>query len=121
MKRGEVFECRLAPVEGTEQGGTRPAVVVSHDGMNAVLDRAIVVPLTTHRGRTLYPSHVLIRAPAGGLSRDSVALCDQVRVAAVSRLLRSRGSLPPPVMAAIDRALAASLGLPMEPPAGDGL
>ena len=29
MKRGEIYDARLEPVEGSEQGGTRPVIVVS--------------------------------------------------------------------------------------------
>jgi mRNA interferase MazF len=29
MKRGEVYDARLEPVEGSEQGGTRPVIIVS--------------------------------------------------------------------------------------------
>ena len=27
MKRGEIYDARLEPVEGSEQGGTRPVVI----------------------------------------------------------------------------------------------
>jgi|GEM_PF-6975284 Growth inhibitor len=31
MNRGEVYDARLEPVEGSEQGGTRPFIIVSRD------------------------------------------------------------------------------------------
>jgi len=34
MKRGEVYDARLDPVEGSEQRGSRPVVVVSRDAIN---------------------------------------------------------------------------------------
>ena len=34
MKRGEIYDARLEPVEGSEQGGTRPVIVVSRDVIN---------------------------------------------------------------------------------------
>ncbi|MGB8115148.1 MAG: type II toxin-antitoxin system PemK/MazF family toxin, partial [Candidatus Sulfotelmatobacter sp.] len=32
--RGDVFTVSLEPVQGSEQGGTRPVVVVSRDALN---------------------------------------------------------------------------------------
>jgi len=34
MKRGEVYDARLDPVEGSEQRGSRPVVLVSRDAIN---------------------------------------------------------------------------------------
>jgi mRNA interferase MazF len=34
MKRGEVYDVRLDPVEGSEQRGSRPVMVVSRDAIN---------------------------------------------------------------------------------------
>ena len=31
MKRGEIYDVRLDPIEGSEQGGIRPVVIVSRD------------------------------------------------------------------------------------------
>ncbi len=35
MKRGELYDARLEPTEGSEQGGIRPVIVVSRDVINA--------------------------------------------------------------------------------------
>ena len=64
MRRGEVYDARLDPTEGSEQAGTRPVVIVSRDAINAASPVVIVVPCTTYRaGRRLYPSQVVLRAP----------------------------------------------------------
>ena len=77
MKRGDVYDARLDPIKGSEQGGIRPVIIVSRDAINASSTLVIAVPCTTYRSkRELYPSQVLITAPDGGLSRDSVALED---------------------------------------------
>lgn len=111
--RGEVYDARLDPVEGSEQAGTRPIVIVSRNAINAASSVILAVPCTTYRAeRRLYPSHVVIHAPDGGLTADSIALGEQVRVFATSRLLRLRGTLPTSVIIQIDRALAIALDLP---------
>lgn len=113
MKRGDVYDARLDPTEGSEQAGSRPVVVVSRDAVNAASPVVIVVPCTTyHPGRRLYPSHVLVQAPDGGLDVDSVILAEQVRAVATSRLGRFRGSLSPQMMRQVSQALQIAMDLP---------
>lgn len=113
MRRGEVYDARLDPTEGSEQAGSRPVVIVSRDTINAASPVVIAVPCTTYRlGRRLYPSQVLLHAPDGGLDVDSVALGEQVRALAKSRLGRRRGALSPQALAQLDRALLIALDLP---------
>lgn len=113
MKRGEVCPARLDPAEGSEQAGVRPVIVVSRDAINAASPVVIVVPCTTHReGRRLYPSHVMLTAPEGGLKADSVALAEQVRAVAVTRLGPAWGSLSPGCLQRLERALLIAMDLP---------
>ena len=113
MRRGEVYDPRLNPTEGSEQSGSRPVVIVSRDAINAASPVILAMPCTTYRpGRRIYPSQVLIHAPDGGLRADSVALGDQVRTLAKSRLGRRRGMLSTEALAALDRALLIALDLP---------
>lgn len=113
MKRGDIYDARLDPTEGSEQAGTRPVVIVSRDAINRASSVVLAVPCTTYRaGRRLYPSQVLLRAPDGGLSVDSVALAEQVRALTAERLGRLRGVLSPRALAQLDRALLIAFDLP---------
>ncbi len=115
MKRGEVVDARLDPVEGSEQAGIRPVVpvvIISRDAINDASPVVIVVPFTRLReGRRLYPSHVVVHAPEGGLRKDSVALGEQVRAIAKSRLATFRGALSMTSMKKVERSLLISLDL----------
>jgi mRNA interferase MazF len=92
MKRGEVYDARLDPVEGSEQRGSRPVVVVSRDAIHQFSPVVSAAPCTTYQeGRRVYPSQVLVIAPEGGLDADSLILGDQVRVLDKKRLSRRRG------------------------------
>ncbi|MGH2412636.1 MAG: type II toxin-antitoxin system PemK/MazF family toxin [Microcystaceae cyanobacterium] len=74
MKRGEVYDARLEPVEGSEQGGTRPVIIVSRNVINAYSPVVLAVPCTTYqRSKQVYPTQALIQAPDGGLTKDSIA------------------------------------------------
>ena len=114
MRRGDVYDARLDPTEGSEQAGWRPVVIVSRDAINNASNVVIGVPCTTFRaGRRVYPSQVLIRAGEAGLDHDSVALGEQVRALAKSRLGRQLGTLQPPTLRQMERALAIALDLPL--------
>lgn len=113
MKRGDVYLARLDPVEGSEQAGRRPVVLVSRDAINAASPVVVVVPCTSyHEGRRIYPSQVVLRAPAAGLRNDSIALGEQVRSVAKKRLLERWGALDTETMKHLDRALLITLDLP---------
>src|SRR6516165_9991631 len=113
MRRGEVYDARLDPTEGSEQAGIRPVVIVSRDAINAASPIILVVPCMTYRaGRRLYPSQVLLHAPDGGLDVASVGHREQVHAPATSRLARRRGQISPTILTQLDRALLIALDLP---------
>jgi mRNA interferase MazF len=113
MKRGDVYNVRLDPVEGSEQGGSRPVIVVSRNSINANSPTVLAIPCTTYRpGKRIYVTQVLISAPEGGLSADSIALAEQVRILSKSRFGDYRGSLSSEIMEQISTALALALDLP---------
>lgn len=113
MKRGDVYLARLDPTEGSEQAGTRPVILVSRDAINRASPVVLVIPCTTYRAnRRIYPSQVLLRSPDGGLNADSIALGEQVRAVAKSRLSQGLGSLSPRSIDKIDRALLIAMDLP---------
>ena len=109
--RGDIYWADLNPTRGTEQAGRRPVLVVQTDRANPASPHTIIVPFTTKIRHALLPSHVLVRAGTGGLSEDSVALCEQIRVCDHSRLIQRVGTLPPRAMDQIAQALKAILGL----------
>jgi mRNA interferase MazF len=110
-----VFEARLDPVEGSEQAGVRPVIVVSRDAINEASPVVVVVPCTTRKlERRVYPSQIVLRAPEGGLRVDSIALGEQVRAIAKTRLRSHWGTLSPEELRRLERALAITLDLPIQ-------
>ncbi len=95
---------------GLEQGGKRPALIVSDDRYNeGDSELVIVVPLTTRR--TGIPSDVRIDPPEGGLDRTSFARCDHVRSISRSRLYQRFGRLSSNSMEVIDDWLRVLMSL----------
>lgn len=110
-RRGEVYLVSLDPTVGAEIKKTRPAVVVQNDPANRRSPVTIVAAITSQFEEPLYPTEVLVRAPEGGLTADSVVLLNQIRSVDKGRLVRRLGVLKAETMKEIDRALLLSLGL----------
>ncbi len=91
-RQGDVWEARLEPVVGHEQGGTRPVLVVSVDQISSGRgEMCIVVPFTrTDRGT---PIHVRVDPPEGGLTSVSFALPENVRSISRERLAERLGGV----------------------------
>lgn len=111
---------KLDPTSGSEQAGTRPVIVVSRDSLNHVSINNnmtllfIGVPTTdrANLGKTLYPCHVAIPKGVGGLTKDSVVLCEQIRaLAPENRIVRRTGTLPDSYMRQIEEAIRITLAL----------
>ena len=89
-KAGEIWNVNFDPQVGRQQSGVRPALVISHDRFNQLPnDLHIVVPITgTDRGLAY---HVPVAAPEGGLSKDSLIMCEQEKSQSIDRFLDRRG------------------------------
>jgi mRNA interferase MazF len=114
VKRGDVYSADLKPRSGSEQQGTRPVVVVSHDAFNQVPSwrSVIVVPVSTSKAQAKRgPTALLLPKGTAGLKHDSVALCHQVTTLDRAKLTKQVGTLPPPLLAQLEAALKAALDL----------
>ena len=103
-RRGEVWWMDPEPVRGHEQGGRRPAVVVSVDGLNlGRLSLVVMCPLT----RTDRPSplHVAIDPPEANLGHRTFVLVEHVRSVSAERLGTRIGKVSPGTTARIDARL----------------
>ncbi len=67
--------------------------------------------ITSRIDEDVYPTEIPVKAPEGGLSRDSMVLLNQIRSIDRSRLVRRMGRLRAETMVQVDRALTVSLGL----------
>jgi mRNA interferase MazF len=114
--RGEVYLVRFDPIEGSEVGKTRPALVLQNDIANRTSPVTIVAAISSQFNPThLYPTEVLIKAGEAGLTIDSVVLLNQIRTIDKARLLSLSGKVEPKTMLEVERAIKISFGL-LRPP-----
>ena len=74
VRRGEVYVVSFDPTLGSEIQKTRPALVVQNDIGNRHSPITIVAAITSRLDTRPHPTKVLITAPEGGLSVDSMVL-----------------------------------------------
>lgn len=87
INRWGIFRANLDPVIGSEQGKTRPVLVISDDDINSLLNCVNVIPITSRKqGRTVYPNEVLLPAGTYNLPNESIILCHQIRTLDKRRL-----------------------------------
>lgn len=109
IKRGDIYYADLSPVTGSEQGGVRPVLIIQNDKGNHYSPTVIAAAITGRKKRWM-PTHVRLYWQAG-LSRSSCVMLEQVRTIDRARLIRYIGSLDEGTMAAVDTALAVSMGM----------
>lgn len=117
--RGQMYFANLDPVIGSEQGGSRPVLVIQNNVGNSFSPTVIVAPITTQIKKTRQLTHIGI-PPHFGLPQNSMAMLEQIRTIDKSRLGDYMGCLDDDVMDYIDEALGISVGLRDFSGQGDG-
>ena len=111
LRRGEIFFAELNPVQGSEQGGVRPVLVVQNDVGNNFSPTTIVLPITSRMCKAKLPTHVELSRKESGLARDSVVLAEQIRTIDKQRLQQRVAALDELTMSRINQAMEISMGI----------
>jgi mRNA interferase MazF len=105
-RRGEVWLVTFDTIIGAEIQKRRPMVVVRRNLTTEYGLTTLVVPLTDSEGKIASVIRPLIVAGRGsGLSKDSLAACDQLRCVDRLRLINKLGELTSPDLGAVVRGL----------------
>jgi mRNA interferase MazF len=106
-----VVRVRLDPVEGSEQSGDRPALVLSPDIINQHCPVILVASLTSQKTSRVYPYEVLVEPPEGGLKLRSKVLLMDLRSIDKRRLTGRYGAVSEDTLRRVEEALKVATGL----------
>ena len=109
--RGDLFYADMGIVEGSEQGGVRPVLIIQNDTGNKHSPTVICAAITSQMHKAKLPTHVEISAENNGLAKNSVVLMEQLRTIDKRRLQDLIGYVEPECMDKINNAMSISLGL----------
>jgi len=111
VRRGDIFYADLSPVVGSEQGGTRPVLIVQNNMGNEHSPTVIAAAITSQMNKARLPTHIELVGPTVGLTKNSVVLLEQIRTIDKKRLKEHMGRLDDEMMNKVDDAIAVSFGL----------
>ncbi len=102
--RGQIYYVYPGKATGSEQGGGRPAIIVSNDLCNEYSKVVEVVFLTTKQ-KVQLPTHVVINSAR----RRSIALCEQIESVDKTRIGNYMGKVTPDELNELEKAMLVSL------------
>lgn len=110
IKRGDIFYADLNPVVGSEQGGTRPVLIISNNTGNRYSPTVIIAAITSRQTKSKLPTHYDLNG-VSGLPADSIVLLEQIRTIDKKRLKERLARLDNLNMEAIAMPLLISIGV----------
>ena len=94
IKRGDIYYAELNPIIGSEQGGTRPVLIISNDIGNKHSPTVIIAAITSRvHTKAKLPTHTAV-SNYEGLDKDSIILLEQIRTIDKQRLKQYMGMMP---------------------------
>ena len=112
--RGEVYLCQFDPARGSEQAGTRPAVIVERTAFSSVgaKPHVLIAAITTNPKCESLPFCLRLEPGKGnGLKATSYLNTSHIHAFSKDRLLKKMGKLTSEKMVEMDRALRQMLDL----------
>lgn len=107
LDEGDLVWLDLSPVRGNEQGGFRPALVLSDQDFHASRNTAVICPIS--KNTDPWPTKVLL---PHGLEVEGAVLAEQVRlVARADRGLVRIDTVPRSVLRQVRLVLSTVLGI----------
>lgn len=113
IQRGQIYFVNLNPIQGREQAGKRPVLILSIDAINAL--PLVVTVIVGSKGENIsqnYPTNVRVTPEESGLPLETVFLCFQIRSLDPNRFsTEPAGQLSTDKMLEVETAVRYCLGL----------
>jgi len=107
LRRGEVWLVNFNPGRGSEQKGTRPALIIQNDTGNIYAATTIVAAITSTIKE--FPVTVVLSSGEGGLRQRSMVNTAQLLTIDKARLQKRLGRLSGSSMRKVEAAIRVSL------------
>lgn len=109
IKRGQIYYATLNDGVGSEQGGTRPVLIIQNDVGNAHSPTTIIAIVTSRKTKANLPTHHWLNVDF--LLMKSMVELEQIRTIDKSRLGEYLGQVSNLEMAEIDKKIKISLSV----------
>ena|GEM_PF-349134 len=114
VRRGDIYYADLSGATvGSEQGGTRPVLIIQNNKGNIHSPTVIAAAITSQNKRGL-PTHIELKGEAGGLSKNSTVMLEQIRTIDKTRLRDKIGHLDKETMEKVNKAIFISFGIDID-------
>jgi mRNA interferase MazF len=113
LERGQIYFVNLNPIQGKEQSGLRPVLILSVDEINR--KQMVITVIPGSKGANIerdFVTNVRVSTAESGLEMETVFLCFQVRSLDPSRFPETPvGMLSPNKMREVEASVRYVLGL----------
>ncbi len=113
IERGQIYFVNLNPVQGREQAGTRPVLILSINSINQI--PLVVTVVVGTKGASIqsdYPTNVRVSPTDSGLPLETIFLCFQIRSLDANRFpINPAGQLSEAKMLEVEATVRYCLGL----------
>jgi mRNA interferase MazF len=105
LTKGSIVLVQLDPTRGSEQGKTRPAIIIQHTALVNSANTVIIVPISSAIPATDYAFQVKFKANQLNLQKDGVIKVEHIRSIDKIRITKIIGQAPAEIMNKIFLAL----------------
>ena len=112
IKRNEIYYADLSPVQGSEQDGIRPVLIIQNDIGNKHSPTTIIAPITSIQKKAYLPTHVFMGTDI--LPKNSYILLEHIRAIDKTRLRNFIGRIEAETIKKVNRAICISLDINKE-------
>ena len=109
-RRGDIYLANLNPFKGSEQGGTRPVLVLQNNDGNFFCPTLIVAPITTKLKKLNLPTHCYFEE-VRRLPAPSMVSLEQIKTIDKCRIEKYLGKMTREQMIRVEDAIRESLGM----------
>ena len=110
FRRGDIYLANLNPFKGSEQGGTRPVLVLQNNDGNFYCPTLIIAPITTKLKKLNQPTHCYFER-IRGLQEPSMVSLEQIKTIDKCRIEKYLGKMTREQMIQVEDAIRTSLGM----------